>query len=90
MGLLVGVLVELAVWLLLLPRTPRKVMLTQAHPRSGGDCVASSGRKCSVPRWASDWRRRMLAGSHQWWCVDAVQSVSSVDIACRGLSAGVV
>jgi hypothetical protein len=51
-----------AVWLLLLPRTPRKVMLTQAHPRDGGDCVASLERVYSVPRWAICGRRKMLLG----------------------------
>lgn len=67
MGFVVELFVELAVWLLLLPRTPRKVMLTQGQPRDGGDCVASSERVFWMPRWASRRERRVLAGSHQWW-----------------------
>jgi hypothetical protein len=86
-GLLVGVLVGAVVWLLLLPRTPRKVMLTPAHPRDGGDCVRPLERVYSVPRWASRGADNVLAGSHQWWCFDAALAFSGEDVACRDGSA---
>jgi hypothetical protein len=62
-------------------------MLTQAHPRDGGDCAAPLERVYLVPRWAIRERGKILAVSHQWWCVDAVLSFSGGDMARRRVSA---
>lgn len=68
-----GVLVGLLVGWMVLPSTPRSVMLSQAHPRGEVRYEMLSGGECYAPRWARA-RGEMLAGSHQW-CVDAGQSL---------------
>lgn len=75
-----GVLVGLLVGWMVLPSTPRSVMLSQAHPRGGRGrmrvCWRREYARCHGGRRV---RGEGLTGSHQWWwCVDAGQQLLMV------------
>jgi hypothetical protein len=55
--MLVGGGLLLLVGWMVLPSTPRSVMLPQAHPHGGREYGMLAGGVCEVPRWAEGERR---------------------------------
>ena len=53
-GVLVGLLVGLLVGWMVLPSTPRSVMLSQVHPRGGRRYDILSREGYNAPRWARE------------------------------------